>query len=62
MPRSLACFYKVGLSVVPWPVDFQRSRGFRWVHLLPGPDGLSRSRAAIHEYVGWLGYWLAGYV
>jgi uncharacterized SAM-binding protein YcdF (DUF218 family) len=61
MPRSVACFTKVGLAVVPWPADFLRtgSGPGAW---LPRPYTLVRSTAALHEYLGWLSYRIAGYV
>lgn len=61
MPRSVACFRKVGLSVIPWPVDFQRTHSGpgAWI---PKPQTVLRSNAALHEYFGWLAYWLADYV
>ena len=62
MPRSVACFAKVGLHVVPWPVDFYRTGsgfGGAW---LPSPRSLFKSSVALHEYFGWFSYWLTGYV
>jgi len=61
MPRAVACFEKVGQKVIPYPADFLRtdSGPGAW---LPRPSGLVRSSAALHEYVGWLTYWIAGYV
>ncbi len=61
MPRSVACFRKQGLEVIPWPVDFLRtgSGPGAWV---PKPQTLLRSNAALHEYAGWVAYWLAGYI
>jgi len=61
MPRSAACFRKLGLEVIPWPVDFQRTSSGpgSW---LPKPSTLQRSNDALHEYLGWLAYLVAGYV
>ena len=61
MPRAVACFEKVGLKVIPWPVDYRRtgSGPGSWI---PKPSSLMRATAALHEYVGWLYYWLVGYV
>jgi uncharacterized SAM-binding protein YcdF (DUF218 family) len=61
MPRSVACFTKVGQPVVPWPADFLRT-GSGLGAWLPRPFTLVRSSAALHEYIGWLSYVLAGYV
>ena len=61
MSRAVACFQKAGVSVVPWPVDYRRtgSGPGSWV---PKPATLERSNVALHEYAGWLYYWLVGYV
>lgn len=61
MPRSVACFRKQGMDVIPWPVDFHRtgSGPGAWV---PKPQTLIRTNIAMHEYAGWAAYWLAGYL
>lgn len=61
MPRSVACFRKQGMDVVPWPVDFHRtgSGPGSWI---PKPHTLLRTNIAMHEYAGWAAYWLAGYL
>jgi uncharacterized SAM-binding protein YcdF (DUF218 family) len=61
MPRSVACFRKLGLEVTPWPVDYRRTESGpgAW---LPKPQTLLRSNLALHEYLGWLAYWVMGYV
>ncbi len=61
MPRSMACFQKVGLEVIPWPVDYLRT-GSGPGSWLPKPETLLRSSSALHEYAGWVAYWLAGYI
>jgi len=61
MPRAVACFARVGLEVVPWPVDFLGT-GYSPGTWLPRPWSLDRSRSAIREYLGWLAYSIAGYV
>ena len=61
MPRAVACFDKVGVEVVPWPVDYRRT-GSGPGSWLPKPATLERSNVALHEYAGWLYYWLVGYV
>ena len=61
MPRSVACFRKLGMDVIPWPVDYHRtgSGPGSWV---PKPQTLIRTNIAMHEYAGWAAYWLAGYL
>jgi uncharacterized SAM-binding protein YcdF (DUF218 family) len=61
MPRSVGCFAKVGLEVVPWPTDYWRTRTGLGA-FVPKPGTLMKSDAALHEYVGWLSYKLAGYL
>ncbi len=61
MPRAVACFQAVQLGVIPWPTDFRRSP-LGPMSLLPGPEALMHSTAALREYAGLLAYWLAGYV
>lgn len=61
MPRSMACMAKVGLRVIPWPVDFRKT-GYGIGAWIPKPWTMERSRDAIHEHVGLLAYWMLGYI
>ncbi len=61
LPRAVGCFRKLGLEVVPWPTDFWRTRT-RLGAFVPRPGTLMKSDAALHEYIGWLSYKLAGYL
>lgn len=61
MTRAVGCFRKVGVAVVPWPVDYLR-RGLSWRAPFPGVGDLAKSSAAVHEYIGLLTYWIAGYM
>jgi uncharacterized SAM-binding protein YcdF (DUF218 family) len=61
MPRAVACFDKVGLKVVPWPVDYLRTANEIGA-FIPGASFLQSSTTALREYLGWLSYWLAEYV
>lgn len=61
MPRAVGCFRKVGLSVMPHPVDWRTSG----VDALTQPigslsEGLARSDAAAREWLGLFVYWLTG--
>jgi uncharacterized SAM-binding protein YcdF (DUF218 family) len=62
MPRSVGCFRQVGFSVVPYPVDY-RTRGpqDRWRTFASLSEGLRRLDLATKEWIGLLGYRLAGY-
>ncbi|MCR9140985.1 MAG: YdcF family protein [bacterium] len=65
LPRSVACFRKAApeLELIPFPVDFYRSRIFPGPEgLFPAPSGLSVSSMAIKEYIGLIAYWLRGYI
>lgn len=64
MPRSVATFRGVGIEVTPAPTDFEvvGDLGGSWVkRWLPNAEALHESTQAIHEYVGWLAYWLRGW-
>jgi uncharacterized SAM-binding protein YcdF (DUF218 family) len=63
MPRSLACFEKQGLKVIPFPNDYlSRKREFNPDRLLvPNAFVLKSWDAIIHEWIGWLSYKIAGY-
>jgi uncharacterized SAM-binding protein YcdF (DUF218 family) len=56
MPRAMATAERRGLKAIPAPTDFRSrtTRGFwSWV---PDPGAMDVTAAAVHEYVGWLGY------
>ncbi|MBW1713342.1 MAG: YdcF family protein [Deltaproteobacteria bacterium] len=60
MPRAVAIFRGLGLEPVPAPTDHQvrvKSGRFSW---LPSAGGLALSQASLHEYLGYLWYWLKG--
>lgn len=63
MPRALACFKKVGLEVVPFPVDrISGDRKFYFDHLLiPNTQNLHLWQRLLHEWLGTIVYWLKGY-
>ena len=61
MPRSIGAFRAAGFDVEAYPVDW-RTRGWRDAgtpfDLLSA--GLARTDNAVHEWIGLVGYWLAG--
>lgn len=61
MPRAVGSFRKVGLDVVPWPVDY-RTRGWQDAfRFFSSPaDGLKRMDIAFKEWIGLLAYWITG--
>lgn len=62
MPRAMGCFRHAGFPVVPYPVDY-RTRGpqDRWRLFASVSDGLRRLDLATKEWIGLLGYRVAGY-
>ena len=61
MPRAMGCFQKVGLAVIPYPVDYQTRgpidslRPFTIVG-----HGLQRLDIAVKEWLGLFGYRISG--
>ncbi|MCF8303775.1 MAG: YdcF family protein [Bacteroidales bacterium] len=64
MKRALACYEKVGFSVKPYSTNkMVGHRLYNYEHLfVPNLDSLIFWRLLIHEYVGYLAYWIMGYV
>jgi len=64
MRRSIACFEKVGLAVDPYVADgVSGPRKFYLDHLfLPNAAFLRHWNGLIHEIVGYVVYWVQGYV
>jgi uncharacterized SAM-binding protein YcdF (DUF218 family) len=49
IPRSVAEFHKVGIEVVPAPVDYVGGRSFQ---VIPSANSLSRTARCTHELLG----------
>ena len=62
LPRAAACFRKLGFDVVGWPTDFQHRGRTPWLMPFPSDHALHVSTRAIHEYVGFIYYYLADYI
>lgn len=71
MPRALAAFRHQGIDAIPAPTDFTavgnfgegNSRAeFDALNLMPEPQALENSTAALHEYVGLALYRMAGWI
>ncbi len=63
MPRAVACFRKAGLDPVAYPVDFRATPlESSPISYLPTASALALSTLAAHEYVGYAGYWIAGWL
>lgn len=62
MRRAQLIFAQAGMSVVPFPVDFQSSARapFSILDLLPSAGSLQRTEMALREAYGYWFYWLKG--
>ncbi|MGO4573678.1 YdcF family protein [Microvirga sp. 2TAF3] len=61
MPRAMGAFRKVGLTVLPYPVDFRTSARSETQRLFAFiSDGLRRLDVATKEWAGLIGYYAAG--
>ncbi len=59
MPRSVYCFRRAGIEVIPAPVDYYTFTEFPGPEaLVPSSDGLAVSTIAVKEYVGLVAYFL----
>tara|TARA_B110000503_G_scaffold133608_1_gene211404 strand:+ start:76 stop:828 length:753 start_codon:yes stop_codon:yes gene_type:complete len=64
MPRSLACFKKLGVSPTPFPVDYMSYEENRFEVnklLVPNPKVLNYWYWLLHEWLGMVSYKLKGY-
>lgn len=70
MPRSMAIFRKLGMEAIPAPTDFLVAEGdtlkstaqARLLSLLPEVENLWLTTKAIKEYIGFVIYWMKGWV
>lgn len=63
MRRSLGCFRKAGISVIPYPVHFYAViKDFRPEMLIPSTSVMSDLALLIHEVIGYLSYKMMGYI
>lgn len=62
MPRSVLCFEKLGVQVVPVPSDYSLDEPpLPWYKaVFPTADGLGASTQAFHEWLGIGWYWFHG--
>jgi uncharacterized SAM-binding protein YcdF (DUF218 family) len=62
MPRSVMCFRKQGIDVVPAASDFRPTEIPPPLYelLLPSSGGLKASRKTFHEWLGMAWYWIHG--
>lgn len=61
LPRSMGCFRKAGLRPIAYPVDFRATPPQpSLLPYVPTAAGLQLSTTALHEYCGFVAYWLGG--
>jgi uncharacterized SAM-binding protein YcdF (DUF218 family) len=60
MPRALACFRTQGWNVFPAPSDYSTTPSFRLDPRFALTQHLAELSTALHEYFGFLLYWLQG--
>ena len=60
MPRAIGCFRKVGFPVEAYPVDWHTFPRWRFAVSDGFANGLARTDAAVHEWLGLVVYWLTG--
>lgn len=64
MRRTLACFNKAGIACSPFPVD-EYSGKFTWALdkiIIPDAENLQAWDVLLHEWAGFLIYYVAGYL
>jgi uncharacterized SAM-binding protein YcdF (DUF218 family) len=74
LPRAIAVFQKLGLSPIPAPADFRVIRNKphslpvaggvlkEMISALPSSSNLAQSEWALHEYAGFIWYWVRGWI
>jgi uncharacterized SAM-binding protein YcdF (DUF218 family) len=63
MPRAAASFIREGIQVIPAPTDLIAvQRPLTIGRFLPNAEALRESHKAVKEYVGYVVYWLRGWV
>ena len=65
MRRAEGCFRKVGVDVTGFSTDFYTALPkdrFGFGGIIPSPDALSNWSFLIKEWIGYMVYWIAGYI
>jgi uncharacterized SAM-binding protein YcdF (DUF218 family) len=74
LPRALAVFQKLGLSPIPAPADFRAIRHGphslvstrdllkKLISAFPSSRNLAHSERAMHEYTGFIWYWMRRWI
>lgn len=61
LPRAVRCFRRQGLAVVPSGCDYHATE-FKWsiFQLIPSFGAAKGNQRVVHEYLGFIWYWLRG--
>jgi uncharacterized SAM-binding protein YcdF (DUF218 family) len=64
LPRAMACFHKLGISPIPYGVDYHAlpDPEYRLSTIIPSAGALKKTSTILHEYIGILIYKLVGYI
>ncbi|WP_428664995.1 YdcF family protein [Runella sp.] len=63
MRRSIGCFNKEGITVVPWPGHYLQENSILWFDkLFPSEDALAYFYLVWHEMIGYVVYKMVGYI
>ncbi|WP_337044911.1 YdcF family protein [Emticicia sp. 17c] len=61
--RAIGCFEKVNVKVTPFGSHYLSSqRRIGLIHFLPWADPMARLQLVLREIVGYISYWIAGWV
>ncbi len=62
MPRAILCFEKEGMRFLPVPTDFFSYPELSGPEKLDAANQIRLLNIAVHEYIGLLSYWAAGWI
>lgn len=63
MKRSVKCFEKAGIAVTPFGADFLSSeRRWAFVRFMPGGGNMYHVQLLFREIIGYVSYWIFGWV
>jgi len=63
MPRSVLAFKKQGVDTIPFPVDYYGIKNYYGPeHFVPTTNALLLSTIGFKEYIGFLAYYIKGYI
>ena len=60
MPRSMGIFRQLDWDVIPWPVDYNTMKSYRWSGKIAFASHLDGLEDALREWIGLIAYWAMG--